>query len=96
MDGSQKIPQRWFPTLRYHQAAAQQCPAILEALAAWLMHVRAGAPAVADPMAEVLAQTWRSAGSEDVAAAFFGHGGLFASGWTATPADLAYLNERIA
>jgi fructuronate reductase len=95
MDGSQKIPQRWLPTLRYHQRQGRQCPAILDALAAWMLHVRQGDDVVADPMAETLAQVWHHAGRQGVAGALFGPSGLFAEHWVATPADLELLGRRL-
>ncbi len=36
MDGSQKIPQRWLETLRSAQSQGRRCPALLQALAAWI------------------------------------------------------------
>lgn len=93
MDGSQKIPQRWFPTLSVHQREGRQCPAILEALASWVRHVQPGSRDVSDPMSDTLAEIWRQAGSGGVARALFGPAGLFASGWTATESDLAFLGE---
>jgi fructuronate reductase len=95
MDGSQKIPQRWLPVLRFHQAEGRQCPAILEALAAWILHVRSGPDHVADPLAGRLAQIWLKAGCREVARALFGAGGLFADDWTATPDDLQVLRSRL-
>ena len=95
MDGSQKIPQRWFPTLRAQQREGRQCPAILEGLAAWLDHLRPGSSKVMDPMAETLADLWRTQGQE-MPHALFGRGGLFAEGWTATDADLKFLSFRLA
>ena len=95
MDGSQKIPQRWLPTLRYHQRHGRQCPAILEALAAWILHVRQGPDLVADPMAEALSEVWRQAGTQGVALGLFGPSGLFADHWVATPADLEALRRRL-
>ena len=95
MDGSQKIPQRWLPVLRYHQRQGRQCPAILEALTAWILHVRAGADLIADPMAETLAEVWHQEGAQGVALGLFGPHGLFAEHWVATPADLEILRRRL-
>ena len=96
MDGSQKIPQRWLETLASHQAAGRRCSAILEALAAWLRHVRGDARPVDDPMAEELRALWRSEGRGGVAAALFGERGLLARYWLADEATLAELTERLA
>jgi len=92
MDGSQKIPQRWLETLAFHQG---RCPAILEALAAWLRHVRGDVRPVDDPMAAQLASLWAEAGSGKIAVALFGPQGLFARYWTADDATLAELTGNL-
>ncbi|MBX4390218.1 mannitol dehydrogenase family protein, partial [Mycobacterium tuberculosis] len=55
MDGSQKIPQRWLATLADRQGQGKASPALLKALAAWIVHVRGDNPHVSDPRAEQLA-----------------------------------------
>jgi len=95
MDGSQKIPQRWLETLAVHQARGGRCPAILEALAAWLRHVRGDARPVDDPMAEELRTLWQSEGRNGVAPALFGPTGLFARYWPADAAALAELTAKL-
>ena len=95
MDGSQKIPQRWLETLACHQRRGSHCPAILEAVAAWLRHVRGDRREVDDPMAEELAELWAVAGANGIAAALFGPQGLFARSWEADEAALAELTERL-
>lgn len=95
MDGSQKIPQRWLETLAFHQAEGRHCPAILEALAAWLRHVRGDARPVDDPMANDLRSLWQDAGRSGIAAALFGRHGLFARYWQADEPSLADLTERL-
>ena len=96
MDGSQKIPQRWLETLTFHQRRGAACPALLEAVAAWLRHVRGDVRTVDDPLAERLAGLWASAGVSGIAAALFGPQGLFVSSWQADEAALAELTERLA
>jgi len=96
MDGSQKIPQRWLETLAFHQPRGERCPAILEALAAWLRHVRGDVRPVDDPLAERLAALWREAGAPGIAAALFGPCGLFARFWTADEAALSELTAKVA
>jgi len=96
MDGSQKIPQRWLETLAYHQRRGHRCPAILEALAAWLRHVRGDAREVDDPMAGQLAQLWADAGADGIAGALFGPQGLFAHVWQADDTALAELTAKLA
>ena len=93
MDGSQKIPQRWLETLAFHEG---RCPAILEALAAWLVHIRGDARPVDDPMAQTLADLWARCGKHGIAAALFGEQGLFARYWTADEAALADLTAKLA
>lgn len=87
MDGSQKIPQRWLATLAWHQQAGQQCPAILEGLAAWLLHVRGDLRPVDDPLAADLAAAWQVHGKDGVIDAVFAAGGLLASAWQPTDQD---------
>lgn len=88
MDGSQKLPQRWLETLACNLNAKRDCPAILTGLAAWLLHVRGDVRPVEDPMAKPLAQAWRDAGHDVIAAAVLGRGGLLASRWQPDTADL--------
>ena len=95
MDGSQKIPQRWLETLAFHQRRGASCPAILEALGAWIRHVRGDARPVDDPMAGKLATLWSTAGHHGVAAALFGGRGMFARYWTADEATLDELTARL-
>jgi fructuronate reductase len=97
MDGSQKIPQRWLATLRACRQSGKHCPAILEALAAWIVHVRGGAGrTVEDPLADSLARAWAEAGRDGIAAALFGDGGRFVADWQASPRELRMLTEAIA
>src|SRR5690606_2495638 len=96
MDGSQKIPQRWLETLAFHQAHGRPCPAILEALAAWLRHVRGDARPVDDPMAEALRALWERSGRNGIAAALFGPHGAFARSWQADQATLDTLAAKLA
>jgi fructuronate reductase len=95
MDGSQKIPQRWLATLRDRRAAGARCPAILEALAAWLVHVRGDRRAVDDPAATELAAAWRAAGSRAIVPALFGAGRRFGADWTPAPDEAAMLSDAI-
>jgi fructuronate reductase len=96
MDGSQKIPQRWLETLAYHQRRGTSCPAILEALAAWLRHVRGDMRVVDDPMAAQLAKLWSEAGATGIANALFGTQGVFAPTWQADRAALAELTAKLS
>lgn len=93
MDGSQKIPQRWLATLAVHQREGRQCPAILQAIACWLRHVRGDLRRVDDPMAERLAGLWRSEGRGGIAPALFGTNGLFAPHWRASEDDLRTIEQ---
>jgi fructuronate reductase len=96
MDGSQKIPQRWLAVLTSHQRHGRQCPALLEALAAWIVHVRGDGAPVDDPLADRLAALWREAGKGGIVAALFGSGGLFAADWQATDADRRAIEAHLA
>jgi fructuronate reductase len=95
MDGSQKIPQRWLETLAEHQSRGEACPALMEAVAAWMRHVRGDVRFVDDPLAERLASLWAEAGSTGIAAALFGPRGLFAQSWQADDAALAELTGKL-
>ncbi|MBO0749598.1 MAG: mannitol dehydrogenase family protein [Porphyrobacter sp.] len=87
MDGSQKIPQRWLATLACHQRHGRQCLAILQALAAWIVHVRGDGAPVDDPLADRLAALWREEGESGIVAVLFGANGLFAADWQANDDD---------
>ena len=95
MDGSQKIPPRWLETLAFHQHRGTSCLALLEALAAWLRHVRGDRRPVDDPLAATLAELWASAGAAGIAAALFGPHGLFARNWQADEPALAALAGKL-
>ncbi|MBT2134968.1 mannitol dehydrogenase family protein [Croceibacterium sp. LX-88] len=95
MDGSQKVPQRWLETLAYHQRYGEPCPALIEAIVAWLRHVRGDRRPVDDPMAAQLAALWATEGSSGIAAALFGPQGLFSHVWRADEASLARLTRRL-
>jgi fructuronate reductase len=95
MDGSQKIPQRWLETLHHHQRDGRACPAILQALAAWILHVRGDRHPVDDPMADQLAALWRRHGAGGMAAALFGEEGLFASRYRADADTLGALRDHL-
>jgi len=95
MDGSQKIPQRWLSTLSAHQEAGRESPAILQALASWILYVRGTSCAVDDPMRDQLARTWQSAGQAGIASALFGRDGLFREHWIASEATLENLGNLV-
>ena len=96
MDGSQKIPQRWLETLAFHQQQGRQCPAILEAIAAWIVHIRGATHIVDDPMRDTFQSLWQTAGERHIASALFGNGGQFAQYWEASEADLVRVNHWIS
>ena len=96
MDGSQKIPQRWLETLAFHKQQGRQCPAILEAIAAWIVHIRGATHVVDDPMRDTFQRLWQTAGATHIASALFGNGGQFAQYWEADEADLARVNHWIS
>jgi fructuronate reductase len=95
MDGSQKIPQRWLATLAFHQRRGRQCPALLEAIACWLNHVRGDLRTVDDPLADRLAGLWRSHGRCGIAPALFGEDGLFAMHWQAGEEELKTIEQAL-
>ena len=95
MDGSQKIPQRWLEPLAIAQAAGRSSPATLQALAAWMRHVRGDLRPVDDPQAARLAALWQDHGRAGIARALFGTQGLFAATWQASPDNLDYLEQQL-
>jgi fructuronate reductase len=95
MDGSQKIPQRWLPTLAHHQRQGRQCFAILTALAAWLRHIRGDNGKVDDPEASFLAQQWQLQSAADAVNALFGLTGRYASTWVGSPEDLSFIIQQL-
>lgn len=96
MDGSQKIPQRWLEPLAINKAQGTFCSATLQALAAWLVHIRGSARPVDDPMAAQLAELWALHGVDGIVTALFGVSGLFSSVWTASMQDMDALNQHIS
>lgn len=95
MDGSQKIPQRWLESLAINQAAGRGSPATLQALAAWIVHVRGTARPVDDPMAAELAELWTKMGADGIVEALFGNSGLFSASWAASPEAAQTLYQHI-
>jgi fructuronate reductase len=96
MDGSQKIPQRWLDTLEIQNKKGQDCPALLQALAAWIAFLRARVEEVGDPMAATLITLWRRRGKSGIVDALFGPGGLFAHHWSASPEIRRRLTQMVA
>ena len=97
-DGSQKLPQRWLETLADAQRSRRECPAILTALAAWLLHVRGDDAArgpVDDPVVAPLRQVWQRAGVGGIVDAIFGTDGLIRSAWRPTDDDRAALTQHL-
>jgi len=95
MDGSQKIPQRWLEPLAINQAAGRSSPATLQALAAWVRHVRGDVRSVDDPQAQALAQLWQAHGANGIIEALFGSQGLFTSTWVASEADQVQIKAAL-
>jgi fructuronate reductase len=93
MDGSEKIPQRWLETVTAQRDRGRECPSILTALSAWLRHVRGDARPVDDPRAQVLADAWKTEGTNGIAAAVLGEGGLL--GAALGEADLARVSAGL-
>lgn len=96
MDGSQKIPQRWLETMRIRQGHGKESPALVEALAAWIVFVRGDAHKVDDPLAGKLAELWQNAGPDGVVVALFGEQGLFAKHYVASEETLEELNRHVS
>lgn len=92
MDGSQKLPQRWLETLAANQRQGRECPAILSAIAAWIVHLRGANGPVDDPRGAALCA---AASGANAAAALFGPGGLMASAWQPGPAEIAAIATQL-
>ena len=95
MDGSQKLPQRWLAVLAERQAQGLASPAIMRGLASWLRHVRGDVRAVDDPLASHLAAAWQLADTAAAIRAILGKGGLVASPWQPSDAEVEYLQEAL-
>ena len=79
MDGSQKIPQRWLNTLRWHLDNGSSIAPIGLGLAAWMQYVSDPDTVVDDPMAaefKLIAESYPDC-VEDRAKAFFGLSQIF-------------------
>ncbi|WP_283011637.1 mannitol dehydrogenase family protein [Cronobacter turicensis] len=68
MDGSQKLPQRWLDSLRWHQAHGSAAPLLTLGVAGWMRYVsgvdeQGNAIEVCDPLLNVIQETVRT--SED-------------------------------
>lgn len=96
MDGSQKIPQRWLQTLKIQEAKGQDCPALLQALAAWIIFLRTDVEKVGDPMAATLVDLWRRQGTSGIVDALIGPGGVFARDWLPTAEIRRRLTQMVA
>jgi len=95
MDGSQKIPQRWLAPLADRQAQGLSSPATLQALAAWILHVRGDNPYVSDPRAKTMAAAWQTSGRDGIVKALFGEDGLISSPWQPTADDLQRVQHHL-
>ena len=89
MDGSQKIPQRWLETLAHNARNARKTPAILAAIAAWILHIKGNNGPLDDPMAPRLAQiVAREPDPAAAAVAIFGEQGPLGGHWVPEESDL--------
>lgn len=95
-DGSQKIPQRWLEPLAVNAKHGQRSPATLRALAAWMVYVRGDREPVVDPLAELLASTWASAGRAHIVEAIVGSNGILRGHWSPDVTDVTMLDEHIS
>jgi fructuronate reductase len=96
MDGSQKIPQRWLQTLRIQEQKGQDCPALLQAMAAWIVFLRQDAQKAGDPMAAALVDLWRRQGTSGIVDALAGPGGVFARHWSPSTEIRGRLTRLVA
>lgn len=96
MDGSQKLPQRWFATLADAAREGRESPALLESLAAWITYIRGDRFQVADPQAASFAALWSSAGADGIVDALFGAKGVFCATWSAGPDSRDILKAHVA
>ena len=94
-DGSQKIGQRWLTPLAINERRGRSCPITLQALAAWIVHMRGDRDPVDDPLRDEIAALWQSAGTDGIVEALFGPGGLFAATWIASVLAAAILRGHI-
>lgn len=91
MDGSQKIPQRWFGTLADGQKAGRSCPSVLRAVAAWMLHIRGDNGPVDDPMAAELRAVWGQGDPSSALGGLFGEAGLLSTIWVPDEGQKAFL-----
>ena len=96
MDGSQKLPQRWFATLADAARRGADCSSLLESVAAWIRFVRGDRFEVVDPCAAQLQRLWSRHGAEGIAASLFDSDGLFCGTWRADPESLARLRHLLS
>ncbi len=94
-DGSQKIGPRWLIPLAINDARGRTCPATLQALAAWIVHMRGDRNPVDDPMRDEIANLWRSSEAVGIVDGLFGPAGLFAATWTASASTAAMLRGHV-
>ncbi|EMA8636879.1 fructuronate reductase [Cronobacter malonaticus] len=70
MDGSQKLPQRWLDSLRWHQAHDSAAPLLTLGVAGWMRYVsgvdeQGNAIEVCDPLLNVIQDAVRTSGEGD-------------------------------
>lgn len=92
MDGSQKIPQRWLETLAANRQNERDCPAILTAIACWIVHLRGANGPVDDPRADELSVV---VAGPDPVHGLFGPQGVVASDWVPDRSDLAFISKHL-
>ncbi len=92
MDGSQKIPQRWLETLAANRQNGRDCPAILTAIACWIVHLRGANGPVDDPRADELSVV---VAGPDPVHGLFGPQGVVASDWVPDRSDLAFISKHL-
>ena len=96
MDGSEKVPQRWLPVLAWREARGAPSPALLAALAGFLLHMRGDVRPVRDPRAAGFERQWEAHGAAGIVDAAFGPGGLLPSDWRPADEDRASIEAALA
>ena len=86
---------RWIDMAARRPRTQGEHRAILEAIAAWILHIRGNKIIVDDPMRDTFKALWQTSGEAHIASALFGNDGQFAQYWKASEEDLMLVNRAL-